>query len=149
MRSEIKAMFPGTFDPIHSGHLNIIKRCSQLYSKLYVVVSINIYKKGVTHCEERLARAKEAVAKLKLKNVEVVGNSGLTVSFAKKHGVKVIVRGIRDEKDAFYEINMAKANHALNNDIETVLMLPQEDLVNLSSTAIKYLNDAKKHLGDK
>jgi len=144
MRKQIKAMFPGTFDPIHKGHLNIIKRCSKMFDKVYVVVSINMYKKATSHCDVRLANTKKAASKLHLKNVEVVGNLGLTVDFAKKNGVSVIVRGIRDEKDAFYEINMAKANHALNNKIETILMLPQDDLVNMSSTAIKYLHDAKK-----
>jgi len=144
MRKQIKAMFPGTFDPIHKGHLDVIKRCSKMFDKVYVVVSINMYKKATSKCEVRLANTKAAVNKLHLKNVVVVGNYGLTVDFAKKHGISVIVRGIRDEKDAFYEINMAKANHALNNKIETILMLPKDDLVNLSSTAIKYLNDAKK-----
>jgi len=144
MIKEIKAMFPGTFDPIHSGHLDVIKRCSKMFSKVYVVVSINMYKKGVTDCQTRIERAKQEITKLNLDNVEVVGNTGLTVDFAKQHGIKVIVRGIRDEKDAFYEINMAKANHALNNEIETILMLPQEDLINMSSTALKYFNDAKK-----
>ena len=144
MRKQINAMFPGTFDPIHKGHIDVIKRCSKIFDKLYVVVSINMYKKATTNCKTRLEKVKKEVAKLHLKNVEVVGNLGLTVDFAKKHNVKVIVRGIRDEKDAFYEINMAKANHALNKNIETILMLPRQDLVNMSSTAIKYLNDAKK-----
>ena len=144
MKKIVKAMFPGTFDPIHKGHIDVIKRCSKMFDKLYVVVSINMYKKATTNCKTRLEKVKKEVAKLHLKNVEVVCNLGLTVDFAKKHNVKVIVRGIRDEKDAFYEINMAKANHALNKNIETILMLPRQDLVNMSSTAIKYLNDAKK-----
>lgn len=144
MTKQVKAMFPGTFDPIHEGHLDVIKRCSKMFDKVYVVVSVNMYKKATTKCNIRLERVKVAVNKLHLKNVEVVGNRGLTVDFAKKHGVKVIVRGIRDEKDAFYEINMAKTNHALNNKIETILMLPRQDLVNMSSTSIKYLQDAKK-----
>ena len=144
MRKQINAMFPGTFDPIHKGHLNIIKRCSKMFDKVYVVVSVNIYKKATSACKIRLANTVKEVKKLHLKNVEVLPNMGLTVDFAKKHNVSVIVRGIRDEKDAFYEINMAKTNHALNHKIETILMLPQEDLINMSSTAIKYLNDAKK-----
>ena len=144
MKKIVKAMFPGTFDPIHKGHLDVIKRCSKMFDKLYVVVSVNMYKKATTNCKTRLQKVTKEVAKLHLKNVEVVGNLGLTVDFAKKHNVKVIVRGIRDEKDAFYEINMAKANHALNRNIETILMLPRQDLINMSSTALKYILDAKK-----
>ena len=144
MKKIVKAMFPGTFDPIHKGHLDVIKRCSKMFDKLYVVVSVNMYKKATTNCKVRLEKVAKEVAKLHLSNVEVVGNLGLTVDFAKKRDVKVIVRGIRDEKDAFYEINMAKANHALNKNIETILMLPRQDLVNMSSTALKYILDAKK-----
>jgi len=144
MRKQINAMFPGTFDPIHEGHLNIIKRCATMFDKVYVVVSINIYKKGASACKVRLEQTTKAVNALGLDNVEVVGNTGLTVEFAKQHNIKVIVRGIRDEKDAFYEINMAQVNHALDNKIETILMLPEGNLKNLSSTSIKYLNDVKK-----
>jgi len=145
MRKQINAMFPGSFDPIHEGHLNIIKRCATMFDKVYVVVSINIYKKGLSDCNTRIEQTTKAVNALGLDNVEVVGNTGLTVDFAKQHNIQVIVRGIRDEKDAFYEINMAKVNHALDSKIETILMLPEGDLANLSSTSIKYLNDAKKH----
>lgn len=141
---QIKAMFPGTFDPIHKGHIDVIKRASKLFDKLYVVVSVNIYKKS-TNCLKRIELAKKAVAKLHLNNVEVIGNPGLTVDFAKKNGISVIIRGIRDEKDASYEINMAQVNHALNKNIETMLILPRENLKKLSSTSIRYLNDVKKH----
>ena len=142
--NKINAMFPGSFNPIHKGHLDIIKRASKLYNKFYVVVSINDYKPQTVACKVRLENAKKAVNKLHLKNVIVVGNCGLTVAFAKKHNISVIVRSIRNSKDATYEMDMAKANHSLNNKIETMLMLPKEELANLSSTAIRYLKDAKK-----
>lgn len=143
MAKIVNAMFPGSFNPIHKGHLDVIKRASKLFNKLYVVVSINIYKKQTISCKERLLRAKKAVAKLHLKNVKVVGNVGLTVDFAKKHNVSVIVRSIRNDEDAMYEIDMAKANNTLNDKIDTILMLPKQELVNLSSTALRYLKDAK------
>lgn len=143
MAKIVNAMFPGSFNPIHKGHLDVIKRASKLFNKLYVVVSINIYKKQTVSCKERLMRAKKAVAKLHLKNVKVVGNVGLTVDFAKKHNVSVIVRSIRNDEDAMYEIDMAKANNTLNDKIDTILMLPKQELVNLSSTALRYLKDAK------
>ncbi len=144
MTKKINAMFPGSFNPIHKGHLDIIQRASKLFNKLYVVVSINDYKPQTTSCKVRIARAKKAIAKLKLKNVFVVGNRGLTVQFAKKNNVSVIVRSIRNSKDATYEIDMAKANNSLNNKIETILMLPKSELVNLSSTALRFIKDAKK-----
>ncbi len=144
MTKKIKAMFPGSFNPIHEGHIDIIKRASRLFDLVYVVVSINRYKKQTVSCKERLNRAKKAVAKLHLKNVKVVGNTGLTVSFAKKHNVSIIIRSIRNAKDATYEIDMAKVNHCLNKNIETMLMLPKANLVNLSSTALRFLKDAKK-----
>lgn len=142
--SKINAMFPGSFNPIHKGHLDIIKRASKLFNKFYVVVSINDYKPQTVNCKTRLANAKKAISKLHLKNVSVVTNKDLTVSFAKKHNISVIVRSIRNAKDAKYEIDMAQANHSLDNKIETILMLPKENLINLSSTALRFLQDAKK-----
>ncbi len=144
MKKQKNGMFPGSFNPIHKGHLDIIKRASKMFDTFYVVVSINKYKPQTVSCKTRLARAKKAVAKLHLKNVKVVGNCGLTVGFAKKHNISVIVRSIRDFKDAIYEIDMAKANHSLNNKIETILMLPKDELTNLSSSALRYLKDVKK-----
>ncbi|MCQ3907408.1 MAG: pantetheine-phosphate adenylyltransferase [Mycoplasmoidaceae bacterium] len=144
MTKQTKAMFPGSFNPIHSGHLNIIKRCSKLFDKLYVVVSKNLYKKSIPSLEVRFIKTKKEIDKLHLKNVIVTTNKGLTVGFAKKHKISVIIRSIRDSSDAIYEMDMAKVNHSLDNKIETLLMLPKEELVNMSSTAIRQLKDARK-----
>lgn len=144
MTKKTNGMFPGSFNPIHKGHLDIIARASKLFNKFYVVISINDYKPKTASCKVRIARAKKAINKLKLKNVIVTGNRGLTIDFAKKHNISVIVRSIRDAKDAKYEIDMAKTNHCLDKRIETILMLPKSELINLSSTALRYLMDAKK-----
>ena len=92
----------------------------------------------------RYAKTKKEINKLHLKNVEVVINNGLTVEFAKKNNISCIVRSIRNSTDAKYEIDMAQVNHNLSNKIETILMLPQQNLINLSSSAIRKLNDVKK-----
>lgn len=144
MSKQINAMFPGTFDPIHKGHLDIIKRASKWFDKFYVVVSVNDYKTKASPCKVRIAKAKKAIAKLHLKNVIVLGNRDLTVKFAKKHNISIIVRSIRNAKDAKYEIDMAQANHVLDNKIETILMLPKSGLEKVSSTALRYVKDARK-----
>lgn len=144
MTKQIKAMFPGSFNPIHKGHIDIIKRCAKLYDKLYVVISCNWYKDDQPSLKSRYEKTKRTIDKLHLKNVEVVINTGLTVKFAKKHGVSVIIRSFRNAQDAKYELDMAQVNNSLNDKIETILMLPKEELQNLSSTAIRHLQDVKK-----
>jgi pantetheine-phosphate adenylyltransferase len=144
MHKQIKAMYPGSFDPIHAGHLDVIKRCSKIFDKLYVVVSINIYKNNSNTIQARLDKAKKVIQKLHLKNVLVISNEKLTTTFAKKNGISVIIRGIRNIKDTIYETNIAKANYRLNKSIETMFILPRKKLLNISSTAIKYYQDAKR-----
>ena len=144
MHKQIKAMYPGSFDPIHTGHLDVIKRCSKIFDKLYVVVSINIYKNNSNTIQARLDKAKKVIQKLHLKNVLVISNEKLTTTFAKKNGISVIIRGIRNIKDTIYETNIAKANYRLNKSIETMFILPRKKLLNISSTAIKYYQDAKR-----
>lgn len=144
MHKQIKAMYPGSFDPIHAGHLDVIKRCSKIFDKLYVVVSINIYKNNSNTIQARLDEAKKVIQKLHLKNVLVISNEKLTTTFAKKNGISVIIRGIRNIKDTIYETNIAKANYRLNKSIETMFILPRKKLLNISSTAIKYYQDAKR-----
>ena len=82
--------------------------------------------------------------KIHLKNVLVISNKKLTTTFAKKNGISVIIRGIRNIKDTIYETNIAKANYRLNKSIETMFILPRKKLLNISSTAIKYYQDAKR-----
>lgn len=140
----INAIFPGTFDPIHKGHLDIIKRTSKLFNKIYIVVSINIYKKDAAKLEKRYQDVAKQVKKLKLKNVFVIKNTGLVVNVAKKYDCKVIIRAIRNAKDALEEINIAKVNNYLAKHLETILVLPKQELINLSSTSIRFLRDTKK-----
>ena len=144
MHKQIKAMYPGSFDPIHAGHLDVIKRCSKIFDKLFVVVSVNIYKDNSHNIQTRLDNAKKAIGRLHLKNVIVIANKKLTTTFAKKNGISIIIRGIRNPKDVTYETNIAKANYMLNKSIETMFILPKKKLLTISSTATRYYQDAKR-----
>lgn len=139
MTKEKIGMFPGSFDPLHAGHLDIIKRASKLFDKLYVVVSINIYKKPTQEKNEILLNVKKAIEQLALNNVQTFINNGLTIDFAKKHNCHWIVRSVRSKKDVQYEMIMAQSNHFLDNNIETVLMVADEKLKNISSSGLKLI----------
>ena len=131
----IKAIYPGTFDPITIGHLDIISRASKMYDKLVVAVMDNPAKNCTFTKEERIEMIKKCVKNYK--NVEVVLGEGLTVDFAKKMNCKVIVRGIRAVSDYEYELAQATANMTLNNDIETSFLVAKPELSFLSSSIAK------------
>jgi len=129
------AIYPGTFDPVTYGHLDVIKRICVLYDKVYVAVAHSKEKKALFSVEERLAMMKEVVAEYK--NVEVTDFDGLVVDFAKNKSAKVVVRGLRMISDFEYEFQMALTNRKLNPEIETVFMMPNESYSYLSSKLIK------------
>ena len=131
----IKAIYPGTFDPITVGHLDVIKRASKVYDKLIVAVMENRNKTCTFTKEERLDMINKCVKNLN--NVEVVTGNGLTVNLAKKHKCKVIVRGIRAVSDYESELALATANMDLNPDIETVFFVAKPELSFLSSSVDK------------
>ena len=131
----IKAIYPGTFDPITIGHLDIITRACKTYDKLIVAVMDNPSKNCVFTKEERIEMIKKCTKEYP--NVKVVLGEGLTVEFAKKMGCKVIVRGIRAVTDYEYELAQATANMNLNSDIETVLLVSKPELSFLSSSIAK------------
>jgi len=131
----IKAIYPGTFDPITVGHLDIIKRAAKVYDKLYVAVMENKAKKCLFSAEERKVLIEKCVKDLD--NVVVVVGDGLTVDYAKKLGCKTIVRGIRAVTDYEYELANATANMTLDKDIETFLMVAKPELSFLSSSIAK------------
>ena len=104
------AIFPGSFDPLHKGHINIIKRASQLFDVLYVAVSFNSAKKQ-DNLDARYQKVVVKLKSLKLRNVKVVKNETLTVDKAKELNCKYIVRSVRDLKDYKYEMMIAQNNH--------------------------------------
>ncbi|MBO7698699.1 MAG: pantetheine-phosphate adenylyltransferase [Erysipelotrichaceae bacterium] len=131
----IKAIYPGTFDPITVGHLDVIERAAKVYDRLIIAVMENRSKTCTFSKEER----KQMIEKCckGLDNVEVVIGDGLTVELAKKHECKVIVRGIRAVSDYESELALATANMTLNDAIETVFMVAKPELSFLSSSIAK------------
>ena len=129
------AVYPGSFDPITNGHLDIITRGSKIYDKLIVAVLINLDKKSLFSIEERVNLIKKVTKDLK--NVEVLSFEGLLVDFAKMNNSKVILKGLRTVADFEYEFQMALMNSKLASDIETVFMMTSSAYSYVSSSSVK------------
>ncbi len=130
------AIYPGSFDPLTMGHVDIIARGSALFDKIVVAVLENAEKDPVFSVAERLEMIKETFAD-RATNVEADAFSGLLVDYAKKKGAIAIVRGIRAISDFEYEFQMALMNRRLAPSIETVFMMPAEEYSYVSSRLIK------------
>ena len=131
----IIAICPGSYDPIHNGHLDIIKRASMLADKVYVVVGINPDKKTLFSIDERVKMIKKATKKIP--NVIVSSNLGLTVDYATKVNASLIIKGYRNDEDLEYELDMANQNKLLAPRINTMLLKASKEYENLSSSLIK------------
>ncbi len=132
----INAMYPGSFDPITNGHLDIIKRASKLYDKLYIGVSDEESAKNrLFSIDDRISLATEALSHME--NVEVIKFRGLLVKKCEGLDCSVIVRGLRALSDYDYEFKMALMNRTLNNEIITLFMMPHEIYTHVSSSLIK------------
>lgn len=131
----VKAIYPGSFDPITVGHLDIIKRAAKNFDVLYVAVMQNPNKKYTFTVDERVKLISKCIKSIK--NVKVVAGDGLTIDFAKKLGCGVIVRGIRAVTDYESELALATSNMALNDKIETLFLVSRPDLSFLSSSIAK------------
>jgi pantetheine-phosphate adenylyltransferase len=133
----ITAVYPGTFDPIHYGHEDIIQRGARLFDELLVAVYDKPLKSLLFSPEQRLGMVRAEVAQLGLANVRVTGYSGLTVDFCRSVGAKVMVRGLRVFSDFEHEFRIALANHRLAATIETVALITSEQHTFLSSTSVR------------
>lgn len=131
------AVYPGSFDPITNGHLDIIKRASKIFSKVIVAVLINIDKKGFFSIEERKELIEEAIKGLD--NVEVVSFNGLLVDFMKEKEARIIIKGLRNSTDFEYEHQMALMNKKLNENVETLHMSTNPEYSYISSSAIRQI----------
>ena len=133
----IKAVFPGSFDPPTNGHLDIIQRASRLFDDVDVVISVNPAKQYMFSEQERLDMLKELLKDYK--NVQVHLWEGLIVNYAKEHGAKVLIRGIRSSNDFSYEFELAHMNQNLNPQIETMFLPSKEKWGVVKSSSIKEL----------
>ena len=130
-----KALYPGTFDPVTNGHLDLIERASLLFDRLVVAVADNPSKETLLTREERVSLLKASVKGLK--NMEIKHFSGLTAEYARKLKAMAIIRGLRVFSDFEYEFQMALMNRKLVPEVETVLLVPSEQHTYLSSSLIK------------
>lgn len=130
-----KALYPGSFDPVTYGHLDIIKRACKIFDQVVVGVAHNTQKKTLFSHKERMDMIKEVTTGMG--NIEVVEFKGLVVEFARKNGIKVLVRGLRMISDFEYELQMALTNRRLDEKLETIFLMPSEGYSFLSSTLIK------------
>jgi pantetheine-phosphate adenylyltransferase len=131
----VKALFPGTFDPIHYGHLDIARRAARLFDEVIIAVYDRPLKSLIFSPEERISLARQAI--VDEPTITVVGYSGLTVSFCQKINAQVIVRGLRVFSDFEYEFRMALANHRLAPEIEVVSLITNEEHTFLSSSTVR------------
>ena len=132
----VAAMYPGTFDPITLGHEDLVRRSSTLFDKVVVAIAANPESKApMFSVEERVAMATAALADIK--NVEVTGYTGLTVDYARKHGLRVIIRGLRAVSDFEYEFQLANMNRHLTDEVETAFLTPTEKYTFISSSLVR------------
>ncbi len=129
------AVYPGSFDPLTNGHVDIIKRGGHLFDRIVVAILVNLDKAPLFTTEERVAIAREVFQDQP--NVEVDTFEGLLVDYAKQREASVIVRGLRAISDFEYELQMALMNRRLNSEIETVFMMPAEPYTYVSSRLVK------------
>ena len=131
-----EVIFPGTFDPVTIGHLDIIERGLKIFDRILVAVGTHGEKRELFSTAERVEMMMEAVAPHG-DRVRVVAFTGLLVDFAREHEIHTIVRGLRVLSDFEYEFQMALMNRKLSASVETVFLMPSEDLVCLTSTMVK------------
>ena len=135
----MKVIYPGSFDPITIGHLDIIKRLDQMFDEVVVAILINEAKHSLFSIKEIKQLIEEEIEENKLENVKVKTFEGLLVDFAKKENSKTIVRGIRAVTDYEYEINIAQFNNKLYPGLETIFLLSDPKFSFISSSGIREL----------
>ena len=140
------AIYPGSFDPITSGHLNIIRRAADIFDKLIVCVMVNAGKNPMFTLEERVKLIRKVTADLP--NVEVDGSDELLAEYAKRKDCTVIIKGLRAGSDFENEFQMALINHKINPDLDTMFLTAEHQYMYLSSSTVKELGQYDVDLAD-
>lgn len=135
MNEPVVAIYPGSFDPLTNGHIDIIHRGARLFDRIIIAILVNIEKSPLFSVDERVAICREAFKGHP--NVEVDTFDGLLVDYVRRKGARVIVRGLRAISDFEYELQMALMNRRLNAEVETVFMMPAEPYTYVSSRLVK------------
>ncbi len=132
-----KAIYPGSFDPLSNGHIDIIERVAKLFESVFVVVAVNPNKRYIFTADERVEMIKKATAHLS--NVTVEKSDLILVDYVRSKGEAVIIRGVRNVNDYLNEITMYQFNHTSDPNIETMIMFPSSDNLFISASYIKEL----------
>jgi pantetheine-phosphate adenylyltransferase len=135
---EHTAIYPGTFDPITLGHEDLARRAARLFDRVVIAVADSRAKKPFFTLDERVEMAREVLHDLK--NVEVMGFSGLLMKFVQERGARVVVRGLRAVSDFEYEFQLAGMNRGMYPDVETVFMTPGEQFMFISATIVREIS---------
>jgi len=138
-----KAIYPGTFDPVTNGHIDIIKRACKMFDKIIVAVADNKDKNTMFSLQKRVEFMKKATRNLE--KVEVASFSSLLVDFAKEKECKIIIRGLRAVSDFEYELQMGYANKSLDSEIDTIYLMPNLENAFISSSVVRSI---LKYSGD-
>ena len=128
-------VYPGTFDPITNGHHDLVRRAASIFERVVVAIAGNSHKAPMFTLEQRVDMARKVLTDVR--GVEVTGYTGLTVDFAAKHGIHVVVRGLRAVSDFEFEFQLANMSRHLSRDVETVFLTPQEQFTFISSTLVR------------
>jgi pantetheine-phosphate adenylyltransferase len=131
----IKAVYPGTFDPLTRGHEDLVRRAATLFDRLVVAIADSKAKRPFFTLQERIAMAREVLGDVK--NVEVVGFSSLLTDFVRKQGARVVLRGLRAVSDFEYEFQLAGMNRNLYPEMETIFLTPSEQHMFISATLVR------------
>ncbi len=131
------AIYAGTFDPVTFGHLDLVVRCSELFDRLIVAISSGGHKTPLFSADARAGMMLDIAKRLELDNVEVDLFDGLLIDYARRRGVRVLIRGLRAYSDFEFEFQMALTNRKLASEVETLFMMPKENHSYVSSSTVK------------
>ena len=131
----IKAVYPGTFDPLTRGHEDLVRRASTLFGELVLAIADSTAKRPFFALDERIAMAREVLADVK--NVQVLGFSGLLIDFVREQRARVVLRGLRAVSDFEYEFQLAGMNRHLYPEMETIFLTPSEQHMFISATLVR------------